>query len=161
KRVTRIRAAWDSSPPDASRISRDGHRTHVTVELQGRAPAFASMTFGGLPPGLFEDVRGKVRSDTLDVVAVGATAMNHDFTRVARVDLRRSELVVLPLALALLLLVFGSVVAAALPLLVGMLAVAIGLAGTVLLGTIVSVSAYASNVVSMVGLGVAIDYSLF
>ena len=161
KRVARIRAAWDSSPPEAARISRDGHRTHVTVELKGRTPAFASMTFGGLPPALYEEIRGRVRSDTLEVVAVGVMAMNHDFTQVARVDLRRSELVVLPLVLVLLLLVFGSAVAAVLPLLVGMLAVAIGLAGTVLLGRVTPVSAYAANVVSMVGLGVAIDYSLF
>ena len=161
KRVTLIRTAWDSTPPEAARMSRDGHRTHVTVELKGRAPAFASMTFGALPPGLYEDIRGQVRSPTLEVVAAGVAAMNHDFTRVAREDLKLSELVVLPLVLALLLLVFGTVVAAALPLLVGMLSVAIGLAGTVLLGTVTPVSAYAANVVSMVGLGVAIDYSLF
>ena len=161
QRVARIRTAWDRVPPDPARISRDGHRTHAVVELRGRAPAFASMTFGAMPPGLYEAIRGQVRSETLDVVAVGIAAMNHDFTRVAREDLRTSELVVLPLVLALLLLVFGSVVAAALPLLVGLLSVAIGLAGTVLLGTVTPVSAYASNVVSMVGLGVAIDYSLF
>ena len=160
-RVARIRTAWDSTPPEPARLSRDGRRTLVTLELQGRAPAFASMTFGGLSPGLYEAIRGQVRSDELDVVAVGVTAMNHDFTRVAREDLRRSELVVLPLVLALLLLVFGSVVAATVPLLVGMLAVAVGLAGTALLGSVMSVSAYANNVVSMVGLGVAIDYSLF
>jgi putative drug exporter of the RND superfamily len=161
RRVARVRTAWDTSPPEAARISRDGHRTYATVELRGRAPAFASMTFGGLPPGLYDAIRNQVRSDTLDVVAVGVAAMNHDFTRVAREDLRRSELVVLPLVLALLLLVFGSAVAAVLPLLVGLLAVAVGLAGTLLLGSITPVSAYANNVVSMVGLGVAIDYSLF
>ncbi|HEY2992469.1 MAG TPA: MMPL family transporter [Methylomirabilota bacterium] len=160
-RVARVRTAWDRTPPEAARISRDGHRTHVTVELRGRAPAFASMTFGGMPPGLYDAIRGQVRSDTLEVVAAGVAAMNHDFTQVARVDLRRSELVVLPLVLALLLLVFGSAVAAVLPLLVGLLSVAIGLAGTLLLGTVTPVSAYANNVVSMVGLGVAIDYSLF
>ena len=160
-RLTRIRTPWDTSPPDATRISRDSHRVHVTVELRGRAPAFASMTFGGLPPGLYASVRAQVRSDTLDVATVGAAAMNHDFTEVARTDLRRSELVVLPLVLALLLLVFGSAVAATLPLLVGVLAVAAGLAGTVVLGRFTSVSAYANNIVSMVGLGVAIDYSLF
>jgi uncharacterized membrane protein YdfJ with MMPL/SSD domain len=160
-RIARIRSPWDSTPPDPRRISRDGHRVHVVVELHGRAPAFASMTFGGLPPALYEAIRTQVRSDALDVVAVGVAAMNYDFARVAREDLRRSEVVVLPLVLVLLLLVFGSVVAAALPLLVGMLAVALGLAGTVVLGSFVSVSAYANNVVSMVGLGVAIDYSLF
>jgi RND superfamily putative drug exporter len=161
RRVARIRTAWDSTPPDPARVSRDARRTLVTLELTGRAPAFASMTFGGLPPGLYEEIRGQVRSDALDVVAVGVLAMNHDFTQVARDDLRRSEIVVLPLVLVLLLLVFGSVVAAAVPLLVGMLAVAVGLAGTALLGSVMSISAYASNVVSMVGLGVAIDYSLF
>jgi putative drug exporter of the RND superfamily len=160
-RVARIRTAWDTTPPDSARISRDGHRTHVTVELRGRAPAFASMTFGGLPPGLYTSIRSQVHSDTLDIATVGAAAMNHDFTEVAREDLRRSELVVLPLVLVLLLLVFGSAVAATLPVLVGILAVAAGLGGTVLLGRFMSVSAYASNIVSMVGLGVAIDYSLF
>src|SRR5919109_2817514 len=68
-RVVRIRTAWDSVPPDAARISRDGHRTHVVVELQGRAPAYASMMFGSLPPGVYDGVRSQVRSDTLDVVA--------------------------------------------------------------------------------------------
>jgi RND superfamily putative drug exporter len=160
-RVVRVRTAWDRSPPDPAWLSRDGRRTYAEVELQGRTPAFASMTFGGLPPGLYAAVRGQVRSDTLDVLAMGPAATNHDFSQVARRDLRRSELVVLPLVLALLLFVFGSAVAAVLPLLVGVLAVAIGLAGTGLLARLTPVSAYAGDIVSMVGLGVAIDYSLF
>jgi RND superfamily putative drug exporter len=159
--VARIRTAWESQPPDPVRLSHDGHRTWVTVELTGKAPAFASMTFGGLPPGLYSSIRDRVRSDTLEVTATGAAAMNHDFYRVTREDLRRSELVVLPLVLVLLLLVFGSGVAAMLPIVVGMLAVAVGLAGTLLLGRVTPVSGYASNIVSMIGLGVAIDYSLF
>jgi RND superfamily putative drug exporter len=161
ERVARVRTAWDRSPPDPAWLARGGRRTYAEVDLRGRAPAFASMTFGGLAPGLYAEIRGQVRSDTLEVLAVGPAAMNHDFSRVARQDLRRSELVVLPLVLVLLLLVFGSAVAATLPVLVGVLAVAVGLAGTDLLGRFTPVSAYASNVVSMVGLGVAIDYSLF
>ena len=161
KRVARIRTAWDSQPPDPSRLSLDGHRTWVVVELRGRAPAFASMTFGGLPPELYTAIRGQVRSDTLEVLATGPAAMNYDFYKVTREDLRRSELVVLPLVLVLLLLVFGSGVSAMLPVVVGVLAVAIGLAGTVLLGRVTPVSGYANNIVSMIGLGVAIDYSLF
>ncbi len=161
KRVTRIRTAWDRDPPEAARLSRDGRRTWVTVELTGRAPAFASMSFGGLPPGLFAEIRGQVRSDTLEILTAGPTAMNHDFEQIMRRDLHRAELLVLPLVLVLLLLVFGSAVAASLPILVGVLAVAVGLAGTLLLGRFTPVSAYASNIVSMIGLGVAIDYSLF
>jgi putative drug exporter of the RND superfamily len=161
KRVARIRTAWDTQPPEATRLSRDGHRTWVTVELTGRAPAFASMTFGGLPPGLYTAIRNQVRSDTLEVFATGPAAMNYDFYQVTREDLRRSELVVLPVVLVLLLLVFGSGVAAMLPVVVGVLAVAVGLAGTLLLGRVTPVSGYAANIVSMIGLGVAIDYSLF
>jgi putative drug exporter of the RND superfamily len=161
KRVARIRTAWDSKPPDPSRLSLDGRRTWVVVELSGRAPAFASMTFGGLPPELYAAIRSQVRSDTLEVLATGPAAMNYDFYQVTREDLHRSELVVLPLVLVLLLLVFGSGVSAMLPVVVGVLAVAIGLAGTVLLGRVTPVSGYANNIVSMIGLGVAIDYSLF
>jgi RND superfamily putative drug exporter len=161
KRVTRIRTAWDRDPPEAARLSRDGRRTWVTVELTGRAPAFASMSFGGLPPGLFAEIRGQVRSDTLEILTAGPAAMNHDFEQIMRHDLHRAELLVLPLVLVLLLLVFGSVVAASLPVLVGVLGVAVGLAGTLLLGRVTPVSAYASNIVTMIGLGVAIDYSLF
>ncbi|HEU4371508.1 MAG TPA: MMPL family transporter [Methylomirabilota bacterium] len=159
--VARVRTAWDRSPPDPVWLSRDGRRTYAEVELHGRAPAFASMTFGGLPSGLYSAVRDKVRSDTLEVLAVGPAATNHDFSQVTHRDLRRSELVVLPLVLGLLLFVFGSAVAAVLPLLVGVLAVALGLAGTGLLARLTPVSAYAGDIVSMVGLGVAIDYSLF
>mgnify|MGYP006338020029 CR=1 FL=1 len=55
----------------STRLSRDGHRTWVAVELTGRAPAFASMTFGGLSPGLYTAIRNQVRSKTLEVFATG------------------------------------------------------------------------------------------
>jgi RND superfamily putative drug exporter len=71
------------------------------------------------------------------------------------------ELFILPFVAVLLLLVFGSVVAALLPLVVGGLAIGGAMAGTFLLARFVSVSIYAPNIVSMIGLGVAIDYSLF
>lgn len=63
--------------------------------------------------------------------------------------------------LVLLVLVFGSGVAASLPLGVRVLAVAGGMAGTLLLTRITAVSVYATNIVVMIGPGVAIDYSLF
>ena len=59
----------------------------------------------------------------------------------------------------LLILVFGSVVAAALPLVVGLLGVAAGFAAIAVLAHLMPVSAYASNVVSMIGLGVGMAFS--
>ena len=165
-RVARIRSVYDGPPNDpsggtAALVSRDGRRALVTVELHGKTSGFASLEYSGLPPDLYPALRALVRTDTLEVVSVGNVALNHDFTEVARRDLGRVEAVILPAVALLLLLVFGSVVAAALPLAVGGLAMAGAMAGTLLLARFVSVSIYAPNIVSMIGLGVAIDYSLF
>jgi len=158
-RVKRVRTAWDTGDPRW--VSRDGRRAVAMVELQGRAPAFASMVVPSAPPEVYEALRARIRSDTLEILPFGPVALNHDFTQMVKDDLRRAELVVLPVVLLLLILVFGSVVAAMLPLLVGLLGVAAGFAATAILAHVMPVSAYANNVVSMIGLGVAIDYSLF
>jgi putative drug exporter of the RND superfamily len=163
-RVARVRTAYDPPGPlpgAAPLISRDGRRTLVLVELRGAGAGFASLEFSGLPPDLYPSLRKLVRAESLEVVSVGNVALNHDFTEVARQDLGRVEALILPAVAVLLLLVFGSVVAAALPLAVGALAMTGAMAITLLLTRFVSVSIYAPNIVSMIGLGVAIDYSLF
>src|SRR5947207_6149396 len=160
-RVARIRTPWDGPAPDPRSISADGRRAAVMVELVGRAPAFASMVVPSAPPELYPTLRQRVRSDALEILPFGPMAVNHDFTEMVKDDLRRAELVVLPLVLVFLVVVFGSVVAATLPLAVGLLGVAAGMAVTGILARVMPVSAYAANVVSMIGLGVAIDYSLF
>jgi len=163
-RVARVQSAYDPPgplPAPMSLVSRDGRRTLATVELHGTGIGFASLEFSGLPPDLYPSLRALVRAETLDVVAVGNVALNYDFTEVARKDLGRVEALILPAVAVLLLLVFGSVVAAALPLAVGALAMTGAMAATFLLARWLSVSIYAPNIVSMIGLGVAIDYSLF
>jgi len=97
-----------------------------------------------------------VRSDLLTVTAAGAVALHHDFIELTRRDVTRAELVIVPVVPVLLLLVFGSVVAALVPFGVGLLAVAGGMAVTVWLTRVMSVSVYAPNVVTMIGLAVAI-----
>src|SRR5438132_1685707 len=160
-RVARIRTPWDGPAPDPRSISADGRRAAVMVELVGRAPAFASMVVPSAPPELYPTLRQRARSRALEILPFGPMAVNHDFTEMVKDDLRRAELVVLPLVLVFLVVVFGSVVAATLPLAVGLLGVAAGMAVTGILARVMPVSAYAANVVSMIGLGVAIDYSLF
>jgi len=116
----------------------------------------------GAAQSYYPTLRQRVRSDTLEILAFGPMALNHDFTEMVKDDLRRAELVVLPLVLVFLVVVFGSVVAATL---------AAGRGpprgsppawpSPDILARVMPVSAYAANVVSMIGLGVAIDYSLF
>lgn len=72
----------------------------------------------------------------------------------------RGELIGIVVALVLLVLVFGSVVAAGLPVVVALVGLGIGSAGITLLAGVMDVSPTAPTVASMVGLGVGIDYAL-
>src|SRR2546425_5761336 len=152
-RVATIVSPYDASAPDPTLyIARDGRAVAVDVATKDELP---------IARDYYADLRGKVRSDKLRVQATGLLAITHGFNVVLQDDLRRAETVSLPLALVLLLIVFGSVVAALIPLGVGILAVVGGIAGMFLLARITDVSVYAENVVTLIGLGVAIDYSLF
>ncbi len=165
-RVARVLTAYDppvydASVPASQLVSRDGRRVLAVVELKGEAAAFSSLEFSVLPPDVYPSLHALVKTETLEVLPVGNIPLNHDFTEVTRTDLRRAELVILPVVVVLLLLVFGSVVAALLPLAVGALSMAGAIAATLLMARYTSVSVYAPNIVTMIGLGVAIDYSLF
>ena len=67
----------------------------------------------------------------------------------------------LPFAAIVLLVVFGSLVAAAMPVLAGGATVLIGLSAVWALGQFTSFSIFALNVVTLIGLGLGADYSLF
>jgi RND superfamily putative drug exporter len=67
----------------------------------------------------------------------------------------------LPVALLALVLVFGTVAAAALPVITGGMAVSVTLGSIYLLGRVVDMSIFCMNVASLLGLAVAIDYALF
>ena len=154
-RVAKVRTPYDDNPASSGgeMVSRDGKRAFAVVELENAGRAELQDNYASL--------RQEVCSDSLGVLATGVLPLNKDFQDTAESDLQRAELVSLPLALLMLLFIFGSVVAAGLPVGVGILAVVGGFVGTLLLARTMDVSVYATNVVSMIGLGVAIDYSLF
>jgi RND superfamily putative drug exporter len=151
-RVQSVLTAYDPGPQAASLISKDQHALVAVISVKDD-----SVTAGKYYP----ELRAKITSDVLTVQATGYLAINHDFNSILESDLQRAEYVSLPLALILLLLVFGTVLAAMLPLGVGMLAVVGGIAATFALSHSTDVSQYALNIVTLIGLGVAIDYSLF
>ncbi len=109
----------------------------------------------------FPDVRRELQSPVLTIACTGRLAFLDDLGQVLRHDLVRAEIISLPLALLVLLVVFRTVVAAALPVGVGGLAVVGGIAIVTALSRTFDVPEYTINVCSLIGLGVAIDYSLF
>jgi RND superfamily putative drug exporter len=98
------------------------------------------------------------------VVSVGVGGQAQVFRQVStqvESDLQRAELITFPIVLILLVLVFGSVVAAGLPLAVAGIAVVGTLLMLFLLTLVTDVSIFAINLTTALGIGLGIDYSLF
>jgi RND superfamily putative drug exporter len=100
------------------------------------------------------------QADGIDVALAGGPAFYGDVQRVSEEDLRRSEIISLPLAALALLLVFGSVVAAGVPLAVGGAAVIVALAAIFLIASVTPLSIFVLNLATLLGLGLGVDYSL-
>ena len=152
-RVTGVVTPYDQPAAQrAAYVSRDGHEALVVVSLKD------STSVAG---GYYQALRDEVHPGPLTVRGTGNVPINRAFSTTLESDLQRAELVSLPVTLVLLVLVFGSLLAAFLPLSVGGLTILGGLGGTLLLAKATFVSQYALNIVTLIGLGVSIDYSLF
>ncbi|MFY9588715.1 MAG: MMPL family transporter [Actinomycetota bacterium] len=76
-------------------------------------------------------------------------------------DLERAEKIALPITLIILVVAFGSIVAAGVPLSLALVSLAISFGIISIVASQTTVSFFAQNIASMVGIGVGIDYSLF
>ncbi|WP_172838199.1 MMPL family transporter [Terriglobus roseus] len=90
----------------------------------------------------------------------GEIPLNFDIRKASADDVRRGESLVIPATLALLLVAFGSLVAALIPLAIGELAIATTLAITGFLAHRWHLSILVQNLATMLGLGLGIDYGL-
>ena len=135
-----------------SQVSADGHTAYDIVFLD-------------LPPDDSPDalpiLRERLRqTDALTVELAGGPAFYGDVQSVSESDLRRSEVISLPLAALALIFVFGSLVAAGVPLAVGGAAVIVALAGIFLVASVMPMSIFVLNLATLLGLGLGVDYSL-
>jgi RND superfamily putative drug exporter len=90
----------------------------------------------------------------------GEIPLNFDIRKASADDVRRAETLAIPATLALLLLAFGSLIAAIIPLAVGQLAIATTLAIAGFLARRWHLSVLIQNLATMLGLGLGIDYAL-
>ena len=101
-----------------------------------------------------------VEVEGITVAIAGGPSFYADIQRVSETDLQRSELISLPLAGIVLLLVFGSAVAAGLPLAVGGATVIVALAAIFGVANATRMSIFVLNLTTLLGLGLGVDYSL-
>jgi RND superfamily putative drug exporter len=136
--------------------SGDGHTTLLPVTMAGTVDRAAEniamlhkVTLEGQTPSGFR------------VLQSGEATTGEDFTKIAEKDLKKGELFGVIVALVILLLVFGSAVAAAIPIILGIIDISIALGVIAVLGRFFHFSFVVTNMVTMIGLAVGIDYSLF
>ncbi|MGX5182699.1 MMPL family transporter [Streptomyces avermitilis] len=150
--VTGVGSYWQSGAPTLR--AEDGHEALVAARITGDEET-ASETLDRMAP-TYRGAHGPVK-----VKVGGPVAVRHEMQTTIREDLTRAELIALPVTLVLLVMVFGSAVAALLPLGVGIVAI-LG-TNAVLRGIteFTDVSVFAMNLTTALGLGLAIDYALF
>ncbi|WP_157249175.1 MMPL family transporter [Nonomuraea typhae] len=148
--VRRLATYWTTAAP--TMVSADKHATYALITLRG-GPQTKQRHYAGI-----ED---RLAVENLQVRVGGAVPLLAQLNDQTARDLARAEAISLPVLLVLLVIVFGSLVAAGLPLVVGLLSVLGALVLLRLLTEVTEVSVFSLNVVTMLGLGLAIDYSLF
>lgn len=151
-----VQSYWTApSPAVASALrSTDGESGLIAVTFEGDETQVQESAgeLGGQVTGT---------ADGVTVRAGGLAATFHEVNEQITHDLAIAETAAIPLTLVVLVLVFGSLVAASLPLLVGLFAIAATLAILKLFTLFTDVSIYAMNLTTALGLALAIDYSLF
>ncbi|MGW7363449.1 MMPL family transporter [Streptomyces sp. NPDC054841] len=153
--VSGVRSYWTSN--EAELRGRDGRSAMLLAHVDGEGEELGSRV---------EHLGEKLTAPPTDgrpvlTVHVGGQALaDAEIQDNSEADLKRAEAVVLPGTLLLLVVVFGSVVAALLPLLIGVLAIGGTLLVLSVLGSVTDVSVFALNLTTALGLGLGIDYGL-
>lgn len=101
------------------------------------------------------------RETPFTILITGDASLSKDWMEVAERDLRTAEFFGIPIAVVVLVIVFGAVVAAFLPLIVGFFAILIAVGLTALIGQGYEFSVFVTNMIVAMGLSLGIDYSLF
>ncbi len=146
-----------SLPPEAGMIAPDGRTALIPVALEGAEDADLPESAAHLAD--FVDELGSPGGAQIE--ATGEWVIWHDFNQSNEEALHFAELLSGVPSIILLVVAFGSAVAAGIPLLLAVAGIAIAFAGLHLLTGFTPLSVWSMNFSMMIGLAVGIDYSLF
>ena len=155
--VTRSATYWTSGQQDL--VSADRHSTYAVLQLAGASDQARVDTYKAIkgdfpgragPPG--DGITAQVGGGTPTEVAINGEVS---------ANIARAESISFPVLLILLVIIFGSVLAALAPLAIGGLAILGSFTVLRLLTTVTTVSVYSVNITTILGLGLGIDYGLF
>ncbi|MER5801027.1 MMPL family transporter [Streptomyces mirabilis] len=146
-----------TSPYDTKTISRDGRSALVQFDMRGDAD-----TAGDRVEPVLNAVKGVQKDHAgLRIEEIGGASMQKTFSDAFGDDFKKAEYSAVPVALGILLIAFGALVAALLPVALALTAImaTMGLMGIV--SHLQPMSDTANSVMLLVGLAVGVDYCLF
>jgi uncharacterized membrane protein YdfJ with MMPL/SSD domain len=135
-------------------VSEDAHATILPLVLAGEEEESID--------DVLEIVQRADGAEGFAVDITGEFSVGRDFEEVSEEDLRTGELQFgLPAAMIILLLVFGTLVGAAIPMTMAVLSIIVALAMVAVIGQFFEVNLFVTNMLVAMGLALGIDYSLF
>jgi uncharacterized membrane protein YdfJ with MMPL/SSD domain len=157
KQVTRSATYWTSG--QSNLVSADKHSTYAVLQLAGGTDQGRETTYKTIKAD-FPAVAG-TPGDGITAQIGGTTPTEVAINSVVSANIARAESISFPVLLILLVIIFGSAVAAIAPLLIGGLAILGSFTVLRLLTLTTTVSVYSVNITTILGLGLGIDYGLF
>ena len=111
-------------------------------------------------PDILHVVEEEDGKDGFRVLMVGDASTAHDNNELAENDLRKGERISIPIALIILLVLFGTVTAALMPIGLSIACIVVAFGITALIGQAFELVFFVTLMIIMIGLAVGIDYSL-
>ena len=100
------------------------------------------------------------RTDGFRVLTGGEASIAYENNELAEADLQKGERFGIPVAIVILLIIFGTVVAALLPIGLAIVSIGVSLGIASLVGQVLELSFFVTLMITMIGLAIGIDYSL-
>ncbi|HYK72776.1 MAG TPA: MMPL family transporter, partial [Pseudoneobacillus sp.] len=110
---------------------------------------------------LLEKLRGLAEAQKVGAISVtGEPIMVEDLNKASQEDLAKAEMIGLPIALVVLVLAFGGLVAASIPLIIGISSILVSMGIVYFFHHFVDLSIFILNIIPMIGLALSIDFAL-
>lgn len=160
KKITNLKENVDSGinyfiAPNPALVSKDKHITIIPLSMKGgEAEAVDNAK-------KVREVLDGNKKDGFEASTVGMGSINADSNKIAEETFQKAEVFGVPLALIVMLFVFGTLVAAVIPLVLAGVAIVSALGITAVVGQKFGLTFFIVNMIMMMGLAVGIDYALF
>src|SRR6478735_8040075 len=139
------------SPAAEQLVSADRHTTLIPVTFSGSLDDSTPLV----------NSIDEMGNDNIKVMSVGDVSTSDVFNTVSEEDLQKAETIAIPIALIILVVVLGALVAAGIPILLAIMSIVVALGATAVISQAIDLSFFITNMITMIGLAVGIDYALF